>query len=77
MRQRDLWTFPRAERTLLVSRHAATASARCWRRTTTLSIQLEDTMAKGQQAKKDVKKKPEKTLKEKRAEKAAKKAMKG
>ncbi len=37
----------------------------------------EATMAKGQQAKKDEKKKPEKTLKEKRAEKAAKKAMKG
>jgi hypothetical protein len=34
-------------------------------------------MAKGQQAKKDTKKKPEKTLKEKRAAKQAKKAMKG
>jgi hypothetical protein len=37
----------------------------------------EASMAKGQQGKKEEKKKPEKTLKEKRAEKAAKKAMKG
>jgi hypothetical protein len=37
----------------------------------------EATMAKGQNSKKTEKKKPEKTLKEKRAEKAAKKAMKG
>jgi len=34
-------------------------------------------MAKGQQAKKSVKKEPQKTLKEKRAAKQAKKAMKG
>ncbi len=34
-------------------------------------------MAKGQQAKKTDKKKPEKTLKEKRAAKQVKKAMKG
>ena len=58
-----------APRTLFVSRHH--------RRDATPTKQLEDTMAKGQQAKKDEKKKPQKTLKEKRAEKAAKKAMKG
>lgn len=34
-------------------------------------------MAKGQQSKKDVKKKPQKTLEEKRAAKRAKKAMGG
>lgn len=34
-------------------------------------------MAKGQQQKKDVKKQPQKSLKEKRAAKQAKKAMKG
>ena len=34
-------------------------------------------MAKGQQSKKDEKKKPEKTLMEKRAEKRAKRAAKG
>jgi hypothetical protein len=34
-------------------------------------------MAKGQQSKKDTKKEPKLTLKEKRAAKAAKKAMKG
>jgi hypothetical protein len=39
--------------------------------------QSEATMAKGQQAKKDTKKEAKLTLKEKRAQKAAKKAMKG
>jgi hypothetical protein len=34
-------------------------------------------MAKGQQSKKDTKKEPQKTLKEKRAAKQAKRAMKG
>ena len=38
---------------------------------------LEGTMAKAQDAKKETKKKPEKTLKEKRIEKQAKKATKG
>lgn len=38
--------------------------------------QMEDPMAKAQDAKKETKKKPEKTLKEKRLEKATKKASK-
>jgi hypothetical protein len=40
-------------------------------------LSTEATMAKGQQSKKDTKKEPKMTLKEKRAAKAAKKAMKG
>jgi hypothetical protein len=70
------WTLARADRNLFANRDRRDA-ARCCRGATQPRSPLEATMAKGQQSKKDTKKEPQKTLKEKRAAKAAKKAMKG
>ncbi|MGB3967537.1 MAG: hypothetical protein WBO45_12480 [Planctomycetota bacterium] len=56
---------------IVASSHGATAALAQHR------TPPEATMAKGQQSKKDTKKQPQMTLKEKRAAKAAKKAMKG
>jgi hypothetical protein len=55
----------------------AASSTSLRRRHATDDPNTEATMAKGQQGKKETKKEPKLTLKEKRAAKAAKKAMKG
>ena len=63
-------------RNLLRAVTAACSTVLRWRHATPTD-HSEATMAKGQQGKKEAKKEPKLTLKEKRAAKAAKKAMKG
>ena len=70
------WTSARSPRTLLPTviagpQQVAAAAPRIH------ELSTEATMAKGQQGKKETKKEAKLTLKEKRAAKAAKKAMKG